>query len=292
MGAHGSHRKTSPTDIAIAALFCAGVCLLLYPTAANWWSGMRAGRDIQGYEDACQALSPEEREVMLAAADAYNSQVALAGGIAGSGSDVAGYDGLLATDAAGTIGVITIPRIGQRLPIYHGTDAGVLQLGAGHLQGSSLPVGGPATHAVISAHRGLPSAALFTDLDKMQVGDDFQIEVLGRTLTYEVDKVSVVEPTELDDLRIEEGKDYCTLLTCTPYGINSQRLLVRGHRVENPEGDLAPVSEATAIDPVALGALVGAPLLVAVYALARRRRAAAPGGGAHARNDTEERDGR
>ena len=162
------------------------------------------------------------------------------------------------------MGYITIPRIGVELPIYHGTSDAVLQVAAGHLEGTSLPVGGESTHAVISAHRGLPSAKLFTHLDRLEVGDTFTITVLDRELTYEVDKISIVLPTEVDELKVVDGKDYVTLMTCTPYGINTHRLLVRGHRVETPDQykHIRVTAEALKIEPIIVAPVMALPMLL------------------------------
>ena len=166
-------------------------------------------------------------------------------------SKLAGYEKTLDITGTGIMGYISIPKIKVELPIYHGTEDGVLQIACGHLEGSSLPVGGASTHAVLSAHRGLPSAKLFTNLDKLETEDTFTITILDRVLTYQVDEIAIVLPSETDKLQIEEGKDYCTLMTCTPYGINTHRLLVRGHRVETvKEKNIHVTAEAFQIEPV------------------------------------------
>ena len=174
------------------------------------------------------------------------------------------YESLLNVSGNGIIGYIEIPSINCSLPIYHGTDEAILQIAVGHIEGTSLPVGGSGTHCVLSGHRGLPSARLFTDLDKMVIGDTFLMRVLDETLTYEVDQIRIVLPYELDDLEIEEGKDYCTLVTCTPYGINSHRLLVRGHRIENQEEVQASriTADAMQIEPLLVAPIVAIPMLL------------------------------
>ena len=176
------------------------------------------------------------------------------------------YESLLDVSGNGIIGYIEIPTIKCSLPIYHGTDEAILQIAVGHIEGTSLPVGGSGTHCVLSGHRGLPSARLFTDLDKMVVGDTFMMRVLDETLTYEVDQIRIVLPNEMDDLEIEEGKDYCTLVTCTPYGINSHRLLVRGHRIENQveAQDIRVTSDAIQIEPLIVAPIVALPMLLAL----------------------------
>ena len=164
------------------------------------------------------------------------------------------------------MGYIEIEKIGVELPIYHGVEKEVLQVGAGHLPGTSLPVGGNSTHSVLSGHRGLPSSKLFSDLDKMEIGDTFCIIIHDKVLTYQVDQIKIVLPTETDDLRIVKGKDYCTLLTCTPYGVNSHRLLVRGKRVDTPETiDIRVINEAVKVDPVIVASVILVPLLVIAY---------------------------
>ena len=174
------------------------------------------------------------------------------------------YDRLLDVSGLGVMGYIEIPEIDVSLPIYHGTGESVLQIAVGHLEWSSLPVGGESTHCVLSGHRGLPSAKLFTNLDKLQEGDTFLLRILNEVLTYEVDQILIVEPQETSALQIEEGKDYCTLVTCTPYGINTHRILVRGHRIENAEEAkvIRVTADAMLIDPVIMAPLVAAPMLL------------------------------
>ena len=172
------------------------------------------------------------------------------------------YESVLDVTGTGIMGYIEIPSIDVSLPIYHGTNESVLQIAIGHIESSSLPVGGIGTHCVISGHRGLPSAKLFTDIDQLQNGDRFMIQVLDRTLTYEVDQVRIVLPSELQDLEIDPNQDYCTLVTCTPYGVNTHRLLVRGHRVENEKGQANVTAEAIQFEPVIMAPLIAAPLLL------------------------------
>ncbi len=175
------------------------------------------------------------------------------------------------------MGYIEIPGIEVSLPIYHGTSDGVLQVAVGHLQGSSLPVGGPSTHCVLSGHRGLPSAKLFTNLDQLAEGDIFMLRILNETLTYEVDQIHIVLPDEMGDLVVQEGQDHCTLITCTPYGVNTHRLLVRGKRIETPEAASSAriTADAVRIDPILVAPVAAAPMLLALFIWA----IAAPGGG-------------
>ena len=186
------------------------------------------------------------------------------------------YEELLDVNGVGIMGYIDIDAIGVELPIYHGTDSSVLNIAVGHLEGSSLPVGGESTHCVLSAHRGLPSARLFTDLDRLKTGDTFTLSVLNRLLTYEIDQILIVKPEEVDTLAIEPGQDLCTLVTCTPYGINSHRLLVRGHRVENaaPKPEIFVPADMVQIDPLVVTPIVAVPMLLVllIFLLIRYRK--------------------
>ena len=246
--------KSKTSKLMIGIIFLAGLSLLLYPFVANQWNNYRQKQLISEYDSivsAEDAAGEIDYAAELEKARAYNEALlpsilpdSFAIAEAMEGEDKAYMDCLnIAGD--GIMGVVEIPKIDIKLPIYHTTREDVLQVAAGHLEGSSLPVGGASTHAVISAHRGLPSASLFTDLDKLEEGDHFLIHVLNETLCYEVDKISVVKPEETSGLAVEEGKDLVTLLTCTPYGVNSHRLLVRGTRVAyNGEEDKeATISE-------------------------------------------------
>lgn len=264
--------------IILVGVFFVGLVILLYPTVSNWWNERVASRAISTYDEAVAALSEADYTAYFEAAEAYNENLASIGSASTIPSpELVDEDYWETLDITGTgiMGYITIDKINVQLPIYHGTDAGVLQIAAGHLEGTSLPVGGESTHCVISAHRGLPSALLFTDLDQMEVGDTFTITVLDQLLTYEVDQISIVEPDELEDLYIEEGKDYCTLMTCTPYGVNSHRLLVRGVRTENADDALVRVTaEAYKIDTIVVATAVAVPLmlLLLVWLLVSTRR--------------------
>ena len=233
-------KKKSITTLIIILFFLAGLSLLLYPFVANQWNNYRQSRLISSYDSAVSQMESEgsiDYEAEWARASAYNEALLpsiLPDSFAvAEASDEPDEEYMACLNIAGDemMGTVEIPKINIELPIYHTTDEDVLEQAAGHLEGSSLPVGGESTHAVISAHRGLPSASLFTDLDQLEEGDHFLLHVLDDTLAYEVDKISVVEPEETQDLAVEEGEDLVTLLTCTPYGVNSHRLLVRGHRV-------------------------------------------------------------
>ena len=225
----------------VALIFLMGLSLLLYPMFSNWWNQRRQSQMIDDYTEQTQQMSDDDSAEWLAKADAYNKTLK-GKGVPDAFAEVSPkedkeYQSQLAFRKDGMMGYIKIPRISVNLPIYHTTSEEALQKGVGHLQGSALAVGGKSTHCVLSAHRGLPSAALFTDLDMLQIGDHFYIYVLDRSLEYEVDQIKVVQPDQTQDLNVQAGKDLVTLVTCTPYGVNTQRLLVRGHRVSYDEND-------------------------------------------------------
>lgn len=233
-------KKRNITTIIILLFFLVGLSLLLYPLVANQWNNYRQSRLISSYDSTVSKMESEgsiDYEAEWERANAYNEALLpsiLPDSFAvAEASDEPDEEYMACLNIAGDeiMGTVEIPKINIELPIYHTTDEEVLERAAGHLEGSSLPIGGESTHAVISAHRGLPSASLFTDLDQLEEGDHFLLHVLDDTLAYEVDKISVVEPKETQNLAVEEGEDLVTLLTCTPYGVNSHRLLVRGHRV-------------------------------------------------------------
>lgn len=243
--------KKKSSKIIICILFLAGLSLLLYPFVANQWNNYRQKQLISNYEKVVsekESAGTLDYEAEMEKAVAYNDALlpsilpdSFAVAEATEEDDEA-YMSCLNITEDGMMGMVEIPKINIRLPIYHTTEDAVLQKAVGHLEGSSLPIGGESTHSVISAHRGLPSASLFTDLDKLKEGDHFLIHVLNVTLCYEVDKITVVEPEETDGLAVEEGEDLMTLLTCTPYGVNTERLLVRGHRVPYVEEEIADES--------------------------------------------------
>lgn len=236
-------KKRISTGIMIM-IFMIGLSLLLYPGASNFWNSIHQTYAIVDYEASLEGLSPTDYTVYWEAAEDYNRELAGLEEPLKNYDQIDGYKAVLNVRNNGMMGYITIPDLNVELPIYHGTSESVLSKAAGHLEGSSLPVGGENTHCVISAHRGLPSAKLFTNLDQVEVGDRFSMKILDRTLTYEVFEISVVKPDEIERLGIEEGKDLCTLVTCTPYGINSHRLLVHGKRIkETMEIEIQPVVE-------------------------------------------------
>lgn len=239
------NRGNSMTTLFLVLMLFAGLSLLLYPTVSNYWNSLHQSRAIAAYVEQVAQIDNETFDQLREQARAYNrTLVGKAYRYDMTRQEREEYLGLLNVSGNGIIGYIEIPDIHCELPIYHGTDADALQIGVGHIEGSSLPVGGESTHCAISGHRGLPSAKLFSDLDKLTVGDRFILRVLDDTLTYEVDQIHTVLPGEMDELEIVEGEDYCTLVTCTPYGVNTHRLLVRGYRVENST-DKEPARVAT-----------------------------------------------
>ena len=224
--------KNKLSTILLAAAFLAGLSLLLYPSVSDYWNSLHASQAVASYDEEVRSLDRSQYEALWNDALDYNrSLTGRSSHYALTEEQRAQYDSLLNVSGTGIMGYIEIPTIKLSLPIYHGTGDDVLQIAVGHIEWSSLPVGGAGSHCVLSGHRGLPSAKLFTNLDQLVEGDYFVIRVLDEVLTYEVDRILIVEPSEVDSLAIEAGMDYCTLVTCTPYGVNSHRLLVRGHRV-------------------------------------------------------------
>ena len=245
------------TTVILVLLFVIGLSLLLYPTLSDYWNSLHQSKAISDYADNVADLSKENYDELWTAAKSYNaSLVPRFNAFLLTDEQKEQYDSLLNVSGLGIMGYIEIPEINCSLPIYHGTDESVLQIAVGHISWSSLPTGGESTHCVLSGHRGLPSAKLFTNLDKLTEGSVFMLRVLDEVLTYEVDRILVVLPDEVDALQIVEGEDLCTLVTCTPYGINSHRLLVRGHRIENVEA--AKTARATA-DAIQIEPLLVAP---------------------------------
>lgn len=266
----GIHRKSKGKGrfgtVLIIVVMLAGFAILLYPTLSDAWNTRVQSHAIAVYDEAVAEMKEEEYSAYIEAADAYNEKLRAIGSAAAlaTPSLISDYEETLDITGTGIMGYITIDKINIQLPIYHGTDTGVLQIAAGHLEGTSLPVGGEGTHCVISAHRGLPSAKLFTDLDALEVGDTFTITVLDSLLTYEVDQISIVLPDDIENLYIEDGEDYCTLMTCTPYGINTHRLLVRGHRIENEDGYIRVTADAFQIQTFIVAPFLAIPMLIAL----------------------------
>lgn len=253
------------TTVILVLLFVIGLSLLLYPALSDYWNSLHQSAAISDYADNVADLSKENYDELWTAAKSYNaSLVPRFNAFLLTDEQKEQYDSLLNVSGLGIMGYIEIPEINCSLPIYHGTDESVLQIAVGHILWSSLPTGGESTHCVLSGHRGLPSAKLFTNLDKLTEGSTFMLRVLDEVLTYEVDQILTVLPDEVDALQIVEGDDLCTLVTCTPYGINSHRLLVRGHRIENVEA--AKTARATAdaiqIEPLIVAPAVAVPFLI------------------------------
>ena len=260
-------RKNQST-ILLLLVFLIGLSLLRYPTVSDWWNSFHQSQAIAGYAEAVAELDDLSYDRYWADARAYNAALPDdTSRFLPTEEKTEQYENLLNISGNGIMGYIEIPAIGVSLPIYHGVEDTVLQIAIGHIEGSSLPVGGEGTHCVVSGHRGLPSAKLFTDLDKLAEGDTFLLRVLDEVLTYEVDQIHIVEPDEVDLLAIEAGQDLCTLVTCTPYGVNSHRLLVRGHRVENQESAAAirVTADAMQIEPVLVAPAVAAPILLVLF---------------------------
>ena len=254
--------KKNMATLILVLIALVGAGLIAYPTFADWWNSFHQSRAVASYAAAAANLDAERYAEILREAEEYNAALAENGVLWNmTEQEEAAYDALLDVTGTGIMAYIDIPKANITLPIYHGTEESVLQVAVGHLAGTSLPVGGESTHCVLSGHRGLPSARLFTDIDKLVEGDAFTITVLDRTLTYEVDQIRIVLPYELDELKIEKGQDYCTLVTCTPYGVNTHRLLVRGHRIENAQGEANVIADALQIEPVYIAPFIAVPLL-------------------------------
>lgn len=255
--------KKHKTVIFLTLGFLIGICILLYPAFSDFWNSRTQSRAITNYESVLENLEPEDYTAIFERAYAYNKALYETEFPLKDHKQVEGYYDTMRVGDNDMIGYVKIDRIGVELPIYHGTSEKVLNKGVGHLEGSSLPVGGENTHSVMSAHRGLPSSKLFTDLDRVEIGDTFQIVVLNQVLTYQVDHIEVIKPTDISALQIIDGGDYCTLFTCTPYGINTHRLLVRGIRIETiKEKPVIYVSnEAFRIEPLIVTPAVAAPML-------------------------------
>lgn len=257
--------KKHLSTILLFLIFFIGLSLMLYPSFADWWNSFHQSRAVASYVEQVANMDDDQYEEIWSAAWDYNrSLIDRPNDFLLSEEQKEHYNALLDVGGNGIMGYIEIPKINIVYPLYHGTDEAVLQIAVGHLEWTSLPVGGEGSHCVVSGHRGLPSARLFTDLDQMEEGDTFLLRVLDEVLTYEVDQIKIVEPQETDDLLIVEGEDLCTLVTCTPYGINSHRMLVRGHRIETEEVKTVRrvTADAVQIEPVIVAPFVAAPMLL------------------------------
>lgn len=257
--------KKHLSTIILISVFIIGLSLLLYPIVSNYINSIHQSRAIASYEEGLSDQTAEDFSACRQNATEYNSRLfSSSNRFLETENRKTEYTNLLNPLGNSIMGYIEIKSIGVKLPIYHGTDESVLQVGVGHIEGSSLPVGGESTHCVLSGHSGLPSTKLFTDINKLKEGDSFELYILDQVLTYKVDKITVVEPTDMKDLTIVDGMDYCTLVTCTPYGINSHRLLVRGVRIESNQSEISQVTaDAAGIDPMLI-VLVLAILMLAV----------------------------
>ena len=279
-------KKNRITAILLVAVLLAGLSLLLYPLVSNYWNSIHQSQAIAAYMDDVAELDDGTYDALWEEAQGYNaSLLENENRFFPDEEERQQYEQLLRISDDGIIGYIEIPSIDVTLPIYHGTSEEILQVAIGHIEGSSLPVGGLSTHCVISGHRGLPSSRLFTDIDQLSEGDIFTLLVLDEALTYEADQIRIVEPDDISLLEIKEGEDLCTLVTCTPYGVNSHRLLVRGHRVENQEatGFLRITADAMMIDSRFVAPVLAAPILLGIILfmvlrpLKRKKRRAAKG---------------
>ncbi|WP_019678122.1 class C sortase [Ruminococcus flavefaciens] len=244
-------------------IFLVSLSVMFYPTFSNWWNKRHQARAVASYKRSVAQIDNSETERMLREAHDYNEKLAGLYAPFTNFKQIAGYDDILDISGTGIMGYVSVPSINVELPIYHGTSEGVLQIASGHIQGSSFPVGGVSTHAVISGHRGLPSARLFTDLDRIVDGDTFTINVLNEVLTYEVESIMVILPDDTDKLAIIPGEDEVTLMTCTPYGVNSHRLLIRGHRIETfYDRKIKVAADALQVDSMTVIPVVFVPLLM------------------------------
>ena len=265
------------TNIILTLILLIGLSLVLYPSVSDWWNQYHQSRAIAGYTEAVDNISTEEYERIIADARAYNELLpSIPDRYHPQPADHELYMNTLDITGTGIMGYVEIPSINVSLPIYHGVDDTILQIAVGHIEGTSLPVGGLGTHCVLSGHRGLPSARLFTDLDKLIEGDLFMIRVLHETLTYQIDSITIVEPEDVNSLEFEPGLDLCTLVTCTPYGVNTHRMLLTGRRIDNlPEAaELVVTADAEQIEPLIVAAGLASPVLLVmlIRILAPRRK--------------------
>lgn len=257
-------KKNNITTIILVILLLIGVGVIVYPTFSNWWNDRTQSKAIANYQMSADNLDDSAYEKLLEKAREYNEKLSNLTAPLLDYKELSEEYNVLDVSGSGVIGYITVPQLNIQLPVYCGTSEEVLNVAIGHLQGSSLPVGGESTHAVVVAHRGLPSAKLFSDLDKLVVGDEFTITILNETFTYQVDEINIVLPDETQKLNIIKGEDHVTLVTCTPYGINSHRLLVRARRIEPEEEKilLRVPADATQVDPMLVVPFIVMPLVI------------------------------
>ena len=256
--------KKHASTVVLILIFLLGLCILLYPIVANWWNSKVQVQVIANYESVIQQIDQNYYEKYFREADAFNEKLRSMEAPLYHAEELTDYMDVLNIDGNGVMGYLNIEKLRVELPVYHTALPDVLNSGVGHIEGSSLPVGGKGTHCALSAHRGLPSAKLFSDLDEMEIGDIFTMTVLDRLMTYQVDQIKIVLPQELEELTIDPEQDYLTLVTCTPYGINTHRLLVRGTRVDNisVKPQLYVPNEAIKVDPLIVTPIVAIPLLI------------------------------
>ncbi|MBR0410649.1 MAG: class C sortase [Eubacterium sp.] len=256
-------KRFSITNFLLTVILLAGLGILAYPKFSDWWNSFHQSRAIAGYVEKVADMDQKNIDKLWKEAEQYNVSLReKSGRFRMSKEELKEYNSILDVTGTGIMGYIEISKINVSLPIYHGTNEAVLQIAIGHIEGSSFPIGGTGTHAVLSGHRGLPSAKLFSDIDQLEAGDRFVIQVLDRTMTYEVDQIHIVLPSEMQDLEIDENQDYVTLITCTPYGVNTHRMLVRGHRVANELDDIRVIADAMQYAPMIVAPLVAAPVLL------------------------------
>lgn len=254
--------QSKKSTIILLLCFFIGLSVLLYPSISNYWNSKTQSQAIVDYEGMLARIKAEDYGAYFEAADRYNRELAALEKPVMEFNELKGYEEILNVSGTGMMGYITVPKISQELPVYHGTSESVLAIAVGHFEGSSFPVGGIDTHSVVSAHRGLPTATLFTYLDRMEIGDTFYFKILDREITYEVDQIRIVEPHELELIQIEPDGDYCTLVTCTPYGINTQRLLVRGRRLDTSvKRNIYIANEAYRVNTLIVMPVVALPIL-------------------------------
>lgn len=262
--------KNKLSNILLIIVFFAGLSLLLYPSVSNYWNSLHTSRVVSAYSDEIRKMDRETYDDIWKSAVEYNrSLLERQNSYVLDDEQRESYNKQLNITGAGVMGQIEIPMINCTLPIYHSTDENVLQVGVGHIEWTSLPVGGESSHCALSGHTGLPSAQLFTKLNKLIVGDTFVLRILDEILTYEVDLISIVDPDDVAGLQIQEGRDYCTLVTCTPYGLNTHRLLVRGHRIENTSESMTIriISDAIRVEPMIVAPIASVPMLIVLFAL-------------------------
>lgn len=258
--------KINVSSIILVLIFIAGLSLLLYPSIASWWNYQHATHAIDTYDQTIQILTGNDYKEIFDAADKYNQRLLKQGNrFYPNELEHQEYMNQLSVSGTPMIGFIDIPLVKISLPIYHGTTEEVLSNGVGHIEGTSLPVGGLSTHAVLSGHRGLPSAKMFDDIVKLVEGDTFSVTVLDRTFTYEIDSIRTVLPNEIENISIEDGRDLCTLVTCTPYGINTHRILITGHRIENLPADYNGRAEAILFDSKLVALFIAVPILIILF---------------------------